>query len=282
MTIVLGKPTAHLSTICDTEYVLPVPCPTTRPFHRLPPIHLQFSSRTGAQQLPLPAPHPHLLHRPHPRPPSAPWHTTSAPLVSNLEPAWILCRRSPRLTRLPLLASPAIEALLGSLAAACFASSRSVGASIRRPRSSNRRQQRSIRRWRTSNQRQRRSNPAVPELQSAAAEVESTAAGSIRQRRCSNRRRRSPNRRRRARERASNLARAGLISFCSPSCCTASTLFVAGPYRQARYVSDGVSNICENNKKSDTPRIRIQGVSDTYPYLIRIGYAIRGFRDVSM
>jgi len=124
----------------------------------------------------------------------------------------------------------------------------------------------------------------VPELQSAAAEVESTAAGSIRRRRCSNRRRRCPNRQRLGgrREHASNLARAGLISFCSPSCCTASTLFVAGPYRQAIYVSDGVSNICENNKKSDTLRIRIQGVLDTYPYMIHIGYVIRGFRDVSV
>ena len=93
-TIVLGKPTAHLSTIC----VL-VPCPID-----CQPIRVQFSSRAGAQLLPLPATHPHLLHRPHPRPPSAPWHTTSA---------------------------------------------RSVGASIRQPRSSNRRQQRSIRRLRT-------------------------------------------------------------------------------------------------------------------------------------
>ena len=36
-----------------------------------------------------------------------------------------------------------------------------------------------------------------------------------------------------------------------------------GPYRQARYVLDGVSNLHENNKKADTPRIRILGVSDT-------------------
>ena len=144
-----------------------MPCPTTKPFHRLPPIRLQFSSRTGAQQLPLPAPHPHLLHRPHPRPPFAPWHTTSAPLVSNLEPAWILCRWSPRLTRLPLLASPAIEALLGSLAAACLASSRS---SLR--------QRQSI----DSAAAELESTaaevgPAVADLKSAAAEVESCGAG---------------------------------------------------------------------------------------------------------
>ena len=35
-------------------------------------------------------------------------------------------------------------------------------------------------------------------------------------------------------------------------------------------------------KKSDTSRIRIHGVSDTYPYPIRIGYAIRGFLQVSV
>ena len=144
-----------------------MPCPTTKPFHRLPPIRLQFSSRTGAQQLPLPAPHPHLLHRPHPRPPFAPWHTTSAPLVSNLEPAWILCRWSPRLTRLPLLASPAIEALLGSLAAACLASSRS---SLRQRQSVD------------SAAAELEStaaevDPAVADLKSAAAEVESRGGG---------------------------------------------------------------------------------------------------------
>ena len=37
-----------------------------------------------------------------------------------------------------------------------------------------------------------------------------------------------------------------------------------GRIRQARYVSAHVSNIYLNNKKSDTLRIRIQGVSDTY------------------
>ena len=47
----------------------------------------------------------------------------------------------------------------------------------------------------------------------------------------------------------------------------------AGPYRDARYVSSGVSDFNENNTKSDTRRIRILGVSDTYPYPIRIGYA---------
>jgi len=62
----------------------------------------------------------------------------------------------------------------------------------------------------------------------------------------------------------------------------------AGPYRDARYVSGGVSDFSENNTKSDTRRIRILGVSDTYPYLypipypIRIGYAIRGFSEVSV
>jgi len=71
--------------------------------------------------------------------------------------------------------------------------------------------------------------------------------------------------------RASGQRDKGLSSWAS---------YWAGPYRQARYVSDGVSNLHENNKKSDTPRIRILGVSDTYP--IRIGYAIRGFRDISV
>jgi len=57
--------------------------------------------------------------------------------------------------------------------------------------------------------------------------------------------------------RASGQRDKGLSSWAS---------YWAGPYRQARYVSDGVSNLHENNKKSDTPRIRILGVSDTYPY----------------
>ena len=56
----------------------------------------------------------------------------------------------------------------------------------------------------------------------------------------------------------------------------------AGPYRDAGYVSGGVSDFNENNTKSDTRRIRILGVSDTYPYLIRIGYAIRVFSEVSV
>jgi hypothetical protein len=181
---------------------------------------------------------------------------------------------------LPLLASPTIEALLGSLAAACLASSRS---SLQQRRSVN------------SAAAELEStaaevDPAVADLKSAAAEVESRGAGApisggggridgggvdlaaaVLQSAA------EPES-----TAVSNLARAGLISFCSPSCCTASALFVAGPYRQARHVSDGVSNICENNKKSDTPRIRIQGILDTYPYPIRIGYAIRGFRDVSV
>jgi len=58
-----------------------------------------------------------------------------------------------------------------------FISSRSVGASIRQPRSSNRRQQRLIRRLRTSNRRRQRSNPAVVELQSAKAEVRGASIG---------------------------------------------------------------------------------------------------------
>ena len=56
----------------------------------------------------------------------------------------------------------------------------------------------------------------------------------------------------------------------------------AGPYRDAGYVSGGVSDFNENNTKSDTRMIRILGVSDTYPYPIRIGYAIRGFSEVSV
>ena len=47
-----------------------------------------------------------------------------------------------------------------------------------------------------------------------------------------------------------------------------------------RPVSDHVSNIRE--KKKDTLRTRIGGVSDAYPYRIRIRYAIRGPSDVSM
>jgi hypothetical protein len=53
-------------------------------------------------------------------------------------------------------------------------------------------------------------------------------------------------------------------------------------YRQGRYVSMSVSNNCENRKKSDTARIRIGGVSDAYPYRIRIRYAILGLSNVSM
>ena len=38
----------------------------------------------------------------------------------------------------------------------------------------------------------------------------------------------------------------------------------------------------KKNKKTDTRRIRIYGVSDTYPYPICIGYAIRHQTDVSV
>jgi hypothetical protein len=67
----------------------------------------------------------------------------------------------------------------------------------------------------------------------------------------------------------------------SPTATACSHLCRAGPYRQLRYVSADVSDIRENKEKSDTPRIRIGGVSDTYPYPIRIRYAIRCFLDVS-
>jgi len=87
--------------------------------------------------------------------------------VSNLEPAWILCRWSPRLTRLPLLASPAIEALLGSLAAACLASSRS---SLRQRQSVD---SAAAELESTATE----VDPAVADLKSAAAEVESRGAG---------------------------------------------------------------------------------------------------------
>jgi hypothetical protein len=56
----------------------------------------------------------------------------------------------------------------------------------------------------------------------------------------------------------------------------------AGPYQPCRYVSGDISNIREKKKKSDTPPIRIGSVSDTYPYPVRIGYAIRDAMDVSM
>jgi hypothetical protein len=68
----------------------------------------------------------------------------------------------------------------------------------------------------------------------------------------------------------------------SPTATACSHLCRAGPYRQLRYVSAAdVSDIRENKEKSDTPSIRIRGVSDTYPYPIRIRYAIRCFLDVS-
>jgi hypothetical protein len=38
----------------------------------------------------------------------------------------------------------------------------------------------------------------------------------------------------------------------------------------------------KKKKKSDTLPIRIGGVSDTYPYPKRIGYAIRAARDISV
>jgi len=123
-------------------------------------------------------------------------------------------------------------------------------------------------------------DPAVADIKSAAAEVESRGGGAPISEgggpRCFNRRRRSLNRRRFGgrRELASNLARTGL-SFCSPSCCTASTLFVAGRIRSSGWTFAGL----------DTYLLRIgilfylfflpilHGyVSTAYPMHIRIGY----------
>ena len=113
-----------------------------------------------------------------------------------------------------------------------------------------------IPRWWSSNQRRRRS--AV--LQSAAAEPKSTAV-------------RRPTR---ARELASNLARTGL-SFCSPSCCTASTLFVAGRIRSPGWTFAGLDTyllrigilfylfFCRYSMDTCPPRIRCVSISDTYP-----------------
>jgi hypothetical protein len=53
-------------------------------------------------------------------------------------------------------------------------------------------------------------------------------------------------------------------------------------YRHADTYQQNVSEFCKNNKKSDTPRIRIGRVSDTYPYPKRIGHAIRLFPEVSV
>ena len=56
----------------------------------------------------------------------------------------------------------------------------------------------------------------------------------------------------------------------------------AGPYQDEGYVSGGVSDYHKNNTKSDTRMIRILDVSDTYAYLIHIGYAIHSFSEVSV
>jgi len=85
----------------------------------------------------------------------------------------------------------------------------------------------------------------------------------------------------RSREGDSDCGRAGLRLACGTEVGSVG-FYWAGPYRDAGYVSGGVSDLNENNTKSDTRRIRILGVSDTYPYPIRIGYAIRAFLDVSV
>jgi hypothetical protein len=56
----------------------------------------------------------------------------------------------------------------------------------------------------------------------------------------------------------------------------------ARPYPQRRYVSGPRIQYSENNKNADTAKIRIQRVSDMYPYPIRIGYMIRAFLEVSV
>ena len=75
--------------------------------------------------------------------------------------------------------------------------------------------------------------------------------------------------------------RAGLRLACGTEVGSVG-FYWAGPYRDAGYVSGGVSDFNENNTKSDTRRIRILGISDTYPYQIRIRYAIRVFSEVSV
>jgi hypothetical protein len=63
----------------------------------------------------------------------------------------------------------------------------------------------------------------------------------------------------------------------------------AGPYPNHRYAyrpadtyPKNVSDFCKNNKYSDTPRIRIGDVSDTYPCPKRVRHAIRLFSQVSV
>lgn len=63
---------------------------------------------------------------------------------------------------------------------------------------------------------------------------------------------------------------------------TTDACYWAGPYPSGRYVSAHVSKNRQKIRKSDTPRIRIGGVSDTYPCPIHIGYTIRPFLDVSV
>jgi len=125
-------------------------------------------------------------------------------------------------------------------------------------------------------------DPAVADIKSAAAEVESRGGGAPISEgggpRCFNRQRRSLNRRRFGgrRELASNLARTGL-SFCSPSCCTASTLFVAGRIRSPGWTFAGLDTylprigilfylfFCRYSMDTCPPRIRCVSVSDMYP-----------------